>query len=185
MLHLSMNHARLVSAAAILLLAGCSSSAKPVAQQPAASGTAATLVHAATSPTPGAYNLTGTISAEPRGQHVSACDTYSLANVPVTVRDEHGTVLAVTQTGENVRPEPTPIPAEEQAYARQHGTTATDAIFRDYQEYDHAYHLCRTEFRVSVPLAAFYQIKIGTHDGAPYSFDQLQSMGWHLDLSLK
>jgi len=43
---------------------------------------------------------------------------------------------------------------------------------------------CKVSFAVAVPKASFYQIKIGTHSGPSYSFDELQSMNFHVDLSL-
>jgi hypothetical protein len=41
-----------------------------------------------------------------------------------------------------------------------------------------------TSFTLNVKRAEFYQIKIGTHGGPTYTFDQMQQMGWHLTLTL-
>ncbi len=43
---------------------------------------------------------------------------------------------------------------------------------------------CSVTFTVDVPKADYYQIKIGTHAGPSYSFDEMESNHWRLDLSL-
>jgi len=39
-------------------------------------------------------------------------------------------------------------------------------------------------FAVDVPKRKFYTITVGTHEGPSYSFDELESNGWQLDLTL-
>lgn len=43
---------------------------------------------------------------------------------------------------------------------------------------------CTTDFSLSVPKAAFYQVQIGTHGGPAYSFADMQANGWKLALTL-
>ena len=43
---------------------------------------------------------------------------------------------------------------------------------------------CVVEFEVNVPKANFYQVKIGSHGGPSYSFEELQAQDFQLDLSL-
>jgi hypothetical protein len=43
---------------------------------------------------------------------------------------------------------------------------------------------CTVLFAIVVPLAACYQVRIGTHDGRAFSFDELQALNFSLDLSL-
>jgi hypothetical protein len=78
------------------------------------------------------------------------CSGYAIENVPVTVRNETGTVIASGQTG-------TPDPI----------TAATN-------------YECETHYTVTVPLAQLYQVRVGTHDGPGTRFDALQAQGWRL-----
>jgi hypothetical protein len=44
---------------------------------------------------------------------------------------------------------------------------------------------CRVAFTIEdLPKADFYQVKIGTHGGPSYTYDELQSHDWELNLSL-
>jgi hypothetical protein len=43
---------------------------------------------------------------------------------------------------------------------------------------------CKTNFSTTVAKANFYQVKIGTHSGPTYSFDEMQQNGFILTLSL-
>ena len=43
---------------------------------------------------------------------------------------------------------------------------------------------CEVSFAVDVPRANFYTLKIGTHEGPAYSFEEMTSNGWNLSLSL-
>lgn len=43
---------------------------------------------------------------------------------------------------------------------------------------------CNVSFSTMVPRAQFYHVKIGTHDGPSYTFDQMQQMGWMIALYL-
>lgn len=43
---------------------------------------------------------------------------------------------------------------------------------------------CEAEFDVEVPKATFYQIEIGTHGGPSYTFEEMESTDWKLDLFL-
>jgi hypothetical protein len=44
---------------------------------------------------------------------------------------------------------------------------------------------CKVTFTVDdVPKASFYQIQIGTHGGPSYTYEEMKSRGWQVDLSL-
>jgi hypothetical protein len=44
---------------------------------------------------------------------------------------------------------------------------------------------CRVDFQVDdIPKADFYQVKIGTHGGPSYTYEQLSSQDWFLSLTL-
>jgi hypothetical protein len=57
------------------------------------------------------------------------------------------------------------------------GSTTTGFDDRDAAQ-------CSVTFAVDVPKADYYQFKIGTHAGPSYSFDEMESNDWQLDLSL-
>lgn len=45
--------------------------------------------------------------------------------------------------------------------------------------------MCTVEFTISdVPKASFYQVTVGSHSGPSYSYQEMKSSGWRLDLSL-
>jgi hypothetical protein len=44
---------------------------------------------------------------------------------------------------------------------------------------------CTVVFRAQVPIAQFYQTKVGTHDAPTYSFDELKAQNFNMQLSLK
>jgi len=44
---------------------------------------------------------------------------------------------------------------------------------------------CRVQFQSPVPVAKFYQITIGTHSAPSYSFDEMHSRSFAVDLDLK
>lgn len=49
----------------------------------------------------------------------------------------------------------------------------------------HAGYACSVDFSVTgVPYATFYQVKVGIHQGPSYSYSEMQSNGWTIDLSL-
>jgi hypothetical protein len=43
---------------------------------------------------------------------------------------------------------------------------------------------CTVTFVVDVPKADYYQLKVGTHGAPSYSFAEMRSMDWQLNLSL-
>jgi hypothetical protein len=43
---------------------------------------------------------------------------------------------------------------------------------------------CKVSFETKVPKATFYQITIGSHGGPSYSFEEMQAMGFNVELSL-
>ena len=43
---------------------------------------------------------------------------------------------------------------------------------------------CEVSFAIDVPRANFYTLKIGSHDGPAYSFEEMTANGWSLSLSL-
>lgn len=43
---------------------------------------------------------------------------------------------------------------------------------------------CHASFTTTVPRAAFYQFRVGTHDGPTYSFDDLERQDWNMQLTL-
>lgn len=43
---------------------------------------------------------------------------------------------------------------------------------------------CEVSFDIDVPRASFYTLKIGSHDGPAYSFEEMTANGWSLSLSL-
>jgi hypothetical protein len=43
---------------------------------------------------------------------------------------------------------------------------------------------CEVSFGVDVPKATFYTVRIGSHDGPAYSFEEMTANGWSVSLSL-
>jgi hypothetical protein len=43
---------------------------------------------------------------------------------------------------------------------------------------------CEVSFGIDLPRASFYTLKIGSHDGPAYSFEEMTANGWSLSLSL-
>jgi hypothetical protein len=43
---------------------------------------------------------------------------------------------------------------------------------------------CEVSFAVDVPSATFYTVKVGTHEGPAWSFQELNARNWQVDLSL-
>jgi zinc ribbon protein len=43
---------------------------------------------------------------------------------------------------------------------------------------------CEVSFAVDVPSATFYTVKVGTHEGPAWSFQELSARNWQIDLSL-
>lgn len=43
---------------------------------------------------------------------------------------------------------------------------------------------CEVEYNLDVPKATFYQVEIGTHGGPSYSFAEMETVDWNLELSL-
>jgi hypothetical protein len=43
---------------------------------------------------------------------------------------------------------------------------------------------CEVSFGIDVPRASFYTLRIGSHDGPAYSFEEMTANGWSLSLSL-
>jgi hypothetical protein len=149
-----------------------------------------------TTPTPTTYPLRLSVSAAPQhgtsGAYENACQTYRLEQAAVTVRDEHGTVIATGTTGANVRPEPTPLPDDERSWLSTTPAQApSDAqkasraeAFRDEDLRQRALHACLVTVTAAVPRAQYYQFLVGTHGTPAYGFDQLQQQGWAVDLAL-
>ena len=84
------------------------------------------------------------------------CDGgYAIEGAAVTVMDEHNTIIGSGTTG-----------------TADVGT----ANGRD---------VCVTRFTVQLThRAQFYQVKVGTHGGPTWGYDELKARGFHVDLSL-
>lgn len=95
---------------------------------------------------------------------------YDLLGAAVVVTDEHGTIIGSgTATGGYKPPVYSPG-----SHDSSGGPAPVDA--------SHAG--CTVTSQVRVPRATFYSVKVGTHSGRPYSYDDLQKQGWKLVLSL-
>jgi hypothetical protein len=153
-------------------------------------------------PTPVSYLLRGSITAP------DCASGYNLDGAPVTIRNERNEVIgsgpaqvtyqtqqaeqriaqaqAAMQSATNqlVNTVNGPPSSPQDAVSRfRQANDAADAARRQYEQTASGFQ-CVAMFAVSVPEARFYQIQVGTHSGPSYSFDDLRTADFKLDLSL-
>lgn len=158
---------------------------------------------------PTTFTLNGTLTASDCG------DGYNLPNAAVTVRNENNTIIATTVAVPDAKTQalldqlasiqaqldadnaeinniytqylPSTVPVNSPGWNRifnqllpQIGTLSGQiATLKAHNSG------CTVLFSTIVPLAQYYQIRAGTHDGPAYSFKELRAMNFSLDLSLK
>jgi hypothetical protein len=109
------------------------------------------------------YHLKGSLTAP------HCLGGYNIIDAAVTVRNEKNEIIASTTTT-----------ADDKA-------RAVAAVERSISELGRGQSgaECRVQFQSPVPVAKFYQITIGTHSAPSYSFDEMHSRSFAVDLDLK
>lgn len=95
---------------------------------------------------------------------------YAIEGSGVVVRNEQNEVIGSAKTELRVNT----ADATAEAKARSEGTFRQDS--RRWE--------CEVSYSVTLPRAKFYIVKIGSHDGPAYSFDELASRNWRIDSTL-
>jgi hypothetical protein len=119
------------------------------------------------------FTLHGTLQAD------DCASGSNIENASVEVKNENNKLIGNTTTSLN---QFGPLKPGDDTAANRAYLKAQDPARRNSLLAIMAY--CKVSWAAEVQRAQRYQIKIGTHEGPVYTFDQLQKLNWHLDLNL-